>query len=92
MNKAELIRDIAEKTTTKKTEVERVLDALADIVRTELATPGGMIMLPGLGKIEAVSRPARPGRNPKTGEAVEIPARKAVKFKPSGDLKASLNG
>lgn len=90
MNKSELIGEIAEKTQGKRTEVERVLDALASVVLDELLG-GGMIILPGLGKIESTQRGARPGRNPKTGETVEIPARKAVKFKPSAELKRSIN-
>lgn len=47
--------------------------------------------LPGIGKLVVVERAARMGRNPKTGEALEIPARKAVGFKPSGTLKGAIN-
>ncbi|HET8686528.1 MAG TPA: HU family DNA-binding protein [Methanosarcina sp.] len=47
----------------------------------------GIANLPGIGKFRVVDRAARPGRNPRTGEELRIPARKAVKFRPSASIK-----
>ena len=66
------------------------LKELADFIRTELST-GNEVNLPGVGKFSVVDRAARVGRNPATGEELQIPAKKAVKFKSSVTLKRDLN-
>lgn len=57
---------------------------------TEALQHGDEVRLHGLGKFSVVTRAARIGRNPRTGETVPIPARKAVRFSPSSTLTASL--
>ena len=88
--KKELIDSIAERTGVKKSGAELVLNAtLAEIERALLA--GQPVTLHGFGTFELKKRDARTGRNPRTGEPVEIAASKAVTFKPAKALKDSLN-
>ena len=67
-----------------------VLDALAE-VNTEALAKGEEIVVPGVGKIVVVKRAAREGRNPQTGEAIAIPASKAVKLKAGKAIKEAVN-
>lgn len=90
MNKNELVASIAEKTALKKSEVEKVLKAFTDTVAEELKK-GEKIQLVGFGTFEVAERPAREGRNPRTGETMKIAASKAPKFKAGKALKDSVN-
>ncbi len=90
MNKNELVTSMAEKTGMKKTEVEKVLKAFTDTVATELKK-GEKIQLVGFGTFEVAERPAREGRNPRTGETMKIAASKAPKFKAGKALKDAIN-
>lgn len=90
MNKNELVASLAEKTSLKKTDVEKVLKAFTDTVGEELKN-GGKVQLVGFGTFEVSERAARDGRNPRTGEAMKIPASKAPKFKAGKALKDMLN-
>lgn len=88
--KKELIDSIAERTGVKKSDAELVLNAtLAEIERALLA--GQPVTLHGFGTFELKKREARTGRNPRTGEPVEIAASTTVAFKPAKALKDSLN-
>lgn len=88
--KKELIDSIANRTGVKKSGVELVLNAtLAEIERALLA--GQPVILHGFGTFELKKRDARTGRNPRTGEPVEIAASTTVAFKPAKALKDSLN-
>ena len=88
--KKELIDSIAERTGVNKSGVELVLNAtLAEIERALLA--GQPVTLHGFGTFELKKRDARTGRNPRTGEPVEIAASTSVAFKPAKALKDSLN-
>ena len=88
--KNELIAAIANRTGFKKSSVELVLNAtLAEIERALLA--GQPVTLHGFGTFELKKRDARTGRNPRTGEPVEIAASTSVAFKPAKALKDSLN-
>jgi DNA-binding protein HU-beta len=71
--------------------IKAVLDAAGAVSRQELAG-GREANLFGLGAIKVVQRAARQGRNPRTGEALEIPARKGLKFRASRALKDALKG
>lgn len=75
---------------TKKAAKEQI-EAVVALVTAELAQ-GNTVRLNNLGTFSVVDRDARTGRNPKTGEALEIAASKAVKFKATTSLKASVNG
>lgn len=90
MKKPELIEAIAEETGITKVKAEEVLNELGHIA-TEALCNGRSVTLPGLGKLEVTQRAARTGRNPQTGGEVQIPARRAVKFKPMKALKDALN-
>ena len=90
MNKTELIAAIAEKTELSKKDAEKALKAFTDVVAEELAK-GEKIQLVGFGTFEVAERPAREGRNPRTGEPMPIAASKAPKFKAGKALKDTVN-
>ena len=90
MNKAELVAAMAEKTGLTKKDAENALKAFTDVVAEELKK-GEKIQLVGFGTFEVSERAARTGRNPQTGEEMEIPASKAPKFKAGKALKDIVN-
>lgn len=90
MNKAELVAAIAEKTELSKKDSEKALKAFIDVVTEELKK-GEKVQLVGFGTFEVAERPAREGRNPRTGETMKIAASKSPKFKAGKALKDSLN-
>ena len=90
MNKGELIAALAAKTEMSKKDSEAVLNGLLDVI-AETITKGEKVQLIGFGTFEAKSRPARVARNPRTGEAVKIPAGKAPAFKAGKALKVIVN-
>ena len=90
MNKTELIAAVAEKAEISKKDAEKAVKAFTDAVAEELAK-GGKVQLVGFGTFEVSERPAREGRNPRTGETMTIAASKAPKFKAGKALKDSLN-
>lgn len=85
MNKVELISAIAEKAGMTKVDAKKALEAMVDVAKAEMKNDG-KIALVGFGTLAVSERPARKGHNPKTGENIEIPAKKVVKFKPAADL------
>ena len=90
MTKSELIDCIANDAGIKKAEAEKALKSVVENVTSQLKS-GESINLWGLGVFSITDRPARKGRNPRTGEEIDIPAAKAVKFKPAKALKDSIN-
>ena len=90
MNKTELIAAVAEKAEISKKDAEKAVKALTDAVAEELAM-GGKVQLVGFGNFEVSERPAREGRNPRTGETMTIAASKTPKFKPGKALKDEIN-
>lgn len=88
MTNRQVVAELAKEGVSKQA-VEAVLDALATLAVRE-AKNG--FKIPGLGKLVLVDRAARQGRNPKTGETIDIPARKAVKFRVSSACKAAVLG
>ncbi len=86
MNKTELIAIAAEKSGISKKDAERVINAAVDAVTAALRE-GNRVQLSGFGIFEVKNREARIGRNPKTKEAIEIPATKLPVFKASKALK-----
>lgn len=90
MNKAELVTAIAEQTgMTKKASETFVAGFKAAI--TEALTKGEKVQLTGFGSWETKVRKARKGRNPSTGEEIQIAEKTVVKFKPSKGLNEELN-
>ena len=90
MNKAELLTAMAEKAELSKKDSEKALKAFIDVVTEELVK-GEKVQLVGFGTFEVSERPAREGRNPQTGAAMNIPASKAPKFKAGKALKDVVN-
>lgn len=89
MNKADLIDTIAEKCGCTKADAERMMDVVIDEITGSLKK-GTEVAIAGLGKFVAKTRAAREGRNPRTGEAVKIPAMRVPKFSASKTLKDAV--
>lgn len=90
MNKAELIEAIASSTEMTKTDVDKVITSFVDVV-TDALTKGEKVSLKGFGNFEVRERGERTGRNPRTGETMEIAASKVPAFKASSTLKNIIN-
>ena len=90
MNRTELIAAVAEKAELSKKDAEKAVKAFTDVVSEELVN-GGKIQLVGFGTFEVSERAAREGRNPKSGEVMNIPASKTPKFKAGKALKDMVN-
>jgi DNA-binding protein HU-beta len=90
MNKSDLIDQIANDAELSKAGAARVLDSIISAIEKTLKK-GGTVSLTGFGSWSVQKRKARDGRNPKTGEAIKIKARKVPKFTPGKGLKDALN-
>ena len=90
MNKKDLIGKIAEEAGIKKSEAEKALKAFEDAV-IETLKDGDKVTLVGFGTFSVSTRKARKGRNPSTGEEIDIPAKKTPKFLPGKAFKDSIN-
>ncbi|NCE63497.1 HU family DNA-binding protein [Pseudoflavonifractor sp. 524-17] len=90
MNKTELIAAASEKSGLSKKDTETALTAIVDAITAALAE-GDKVQLVGFGGFEVKNRAARMGRNPRTKEAVEIPASKLPVFKPGKALKDAVD-
>ena len=90
MNKTELVAAMAEKSELSKKDSEKALKAFIDVVFDQLKA-GQKIQLVGFGTFEVADRAAREGRNPLTGEKMQIKASKAPKFKAGKALKDAVN-
>jgi nucleoid DNA-binding protein len=86
MNKTELIQKITKDAGVRRAQAVRAVKSLVGAIR-ETIRSGGKISLTGLGTFKVKARKARPGRNPKTGETIAIPAGRKISFKPSLSLK-----
>ena len=86
MNKVTLVAKIAEKSGLSKKQAELALGALIDSV-TEALKEGDKVQMMGFGTFEVKERAARTGRNPSTGETIEIPASKTPSFKAGKGLR-----
>ncbi|MDR1553303.1 MAG: HU family DNA-binding protein [Prevotellaceae bacterium] len=89
MNKAELIDAIAANAKLTKVDSKKALDAFIKAVSTELKK-GNKVALVGFGSFAVSKRSARTGRNPRTGAAIKIAAKKVVKFKPGSELTTKV--
>lgn len=88
MNKAQLIEVIAGKTATKK-EAQDLVETMWDTIKGSLKKQED-VAISGFGTFKVKQTKARAGRNPKTGETIQIPAKKKVAFKASKELKSIL--
>jgi DNA-binding protein HU-beta len=87
MTKSQVMKALAEKTCMKKKDVVAFIEALVDLAYRE--SKNGFT-IPGLGKLVLVQRKARVGRNPATGEVIQIPAKKVVKFRVAKAAKDAI--
>jgi Bacterial nucleoid DNA-binding protein len=86
MNKSELVNKVAEITELSKKDAAKAVDAVFDAIAEALQN-GEKVQLVGFGNFEVRERSARKGRNPQTGEPIEIAASKTPAFKPGKSLK-----
>ena len=91
MKQSELIEHFAKTTGLSRKQVKEFFDELASLAQREVLQTGEFV-LPGLGKLVSRQRKARQGRNPATGEAIKIPARKSFSFRVGKSLKSAASG
>jgi integration host factor subunit beta len=90
MTKADLVGLVAEEAEMTKKDVEQLIEIIFESIVNSL-NKGEKIELRGFGSFRVRDRNARKGRNPKTGEPVDIPAKRVAYFKPGKDLKDIIN-
>lgn len=90
MNKAEIVADVADRAGVTQTDAARTIDLLLSAV-TDALSRGETVQFRGFGRFLVKTSPARPGRNPRTGAPVEVPARAVVKFRPGQALADAVN-
>ncbi len=90
MNKSELIAQVAEVADLQKKDAARAVEAVFSVISDALKN-GEKVQLVGFGNFEVRERAARKGRNPQTGEEIEIAASKVPAFKPGKALKELVN-
>jgi len=90
VNRNELVDSVSGKTDMKKSDASKAVDAVFDAI-AEALKGGDEVRLVGFGTFSVASRAASEGRNPRTGEKIQIAASKQAKFKPGKGLRDSLN-
>ena len=90
MTKTELVAAISVKAGISKADAEKALNALQETI-IEAVSRGEKVSLVGFGNFNQIKRSARKGRNPQTGEEIDIPASKAPKFSPGKAFKEAVN-
>ncbi len=90
MNKGDLINKVAEDANLSKSQAQNAVNAVLGAVSNTLKD-GGKVAVLGFGTFSVSQREARMGRNPQTGQAIQIAAKKVVKFKPGKELMETLN-
>jgi len=91
LNKNDLIAKVADSADISKADAGKAVDAVFESVTGELSG-GGDVRLVGFGTFSVAQRKATKGRNPRTGEEIDIPASKQPKFKAGKGLKDAVNG
>lgn len=91
MTKSQLVQKLAESSDLNKKQADTVLQALVELTVGSVKK-GDPVKIPGLGTFRKVQTKARMGRNPQTGEAIKIPARKKVRFSVAKTFKESVLG
>lgn len=89
MTKSQLLQELAAKSGRTKKEVVAMMEALVKMAYTQVKKEGEFV-IPGLGKLVKVKRPARMGRNPATGEAIKIAAKTVIKFRVAKAAKEAV--
>lgn len=90
MTKAEIVEKVYETVGFPKRESYEIVESAFEIVKEELKQ-GGKVKIAGFGNFSVKEKKSRRGRNPQTGEEIEIPARRVLTFKPSNVLRDALN-
>lgn len=90
MNKGELVEKVAKDCDMSKTDADKILSTILGAIIGAI-TAGDKVTLVGFGTFSVGARPARDGRNPKTGETIKIPSRITVRFKAGSKLLESVN-
>lgn len=91
MNKSDLVNAMVEASGVKKKEAEDCLKGLLDAITNELVNDGQVTLI-GFGTFSVLQRSARQGKNPQTGETIQIAAKKVPKFKAGKALTDAVNG
>ncbi|HVG29018.1 MAG TPA: HU family DNA-binding protein [Pyrinomonadaceae bacterium] len=89
MTQSEVFNHFAEKTGMKRAQVKEFFDELANLASSEVKGNGEFV-LPGFGKMVLSERKAREGRNPQTGETIQIPAKTTLKFRLGKSMKDTV--
>ena len=89
MSQSEVVNHFAEKYELKRAQVKELFEELANLATNEVKESGEFV-LPGFGKLVLSERKAREGRNPQTGETIQIPAKTALKFRLGKGLKDAV--
>ncbi|MCA1640490.1 MAG: HU family DNA-binding protein [Acidobacteria bacterium] len=89
MTQSEVFNHFAEKTGMKRSQVKEFFDELANLASSEVKGNGEFV-LPGFGKMVLSDRKAREGRNPQTGETIQIPAKTTLKFRLGKAMKDTV--
>ena len=89
MNKAELVKVISDKTGVTKKDAGNILNAVIESIKDALSN-GEKVTLVGFGTFQVIEKKSRKGRNPQTGEELQIPAKKVPKFVPGKALREKV--
>ena len=89
MTQSDVINHFADKTGLKRSQVKEFFEELANLAGNEVKSNGEFV-LPGFGKLVRSERKAREGRNPATGETIQIPAKTTLKFRVGKGMKDSI--
>ncbi|RJR30855.1 HU family DNA-binding protein [Candidatus Parcubacteria bacterium] len=89
MTKSQLLATLAEGSELSKKQIEALLEKMVDLAYKQVKTNGEFVV-PGIGKLVKVNRKARQGRNPATGETIQIPAKTVVKFRVAKAAKEAV--
>ena len=89
MTKSQVLATLAEKAGVAKKDVVTLMDAMVEMAYKEVKSNGEFV-IPGIGKLVKVNRAARQGRNPATGETIQIPAKTVVKFRVAKAAKEAV--
>lgn len=89
MTQTAIVRELAETTGVNNKVAKQFMESLADLAVRE-TKKSGVFILPGIGRLVRADRKARTGRNPATGEAIKIPAKKVVKFRVAKAVKDAI--
>jgi len=92
MNKSELIDAIAAKTEMSKSDIDTAINGMFEVVAEHVARTDEKIQIPGYLSIQQTTRAPRQGRNPRTGETIQIAATKGVKVSAGSKLKNAAKG